>query len=94
MEKLSKSNGNRRYRKVLIEILVNFQKAIDRRVGSGILINAGEVGLLVRSFKEVGIGERLSIVALSSENFGLKSLLQSRRLFGKMPTYGMIGKES
>jgi len=61
MIKLSDPKEKRRYPRVLISMPLNFRMAEDSNQSAGLVINASEVGLLIQTFKDMPIGEKIAI---------------------------------
>jgi len=51
----------RRHPRVLINMPLNFKMAEDSNQSTGLVINASETGLLIRTFKDMPIGGKIAI---------------------------------
>ncbi len=61
MNKSSDPKEKRKYPRVLINMPLDFKMTEDSNQSTGLVINASEAGLLIQTFKEMPIGQRLTI---------------------------------
>jgi len=67
MNKPSDPKEKRKYPRVLINMPLDFKMTEDSNQRTGLVINASEAGLLIQTFKDMPIGQRLTIEVSSPE---------------------------
>jgi hypothetical protein len=67
MNKPSDPKEKRKYPRVLINMPLSFKITEDSNHSAGLVINASEAGLLIQTFKDMPIGQRIAIEVSSSK---------------------------
>jgi len=64
----------RGYPRILVNVPVDFNRIDKSKGSSGLVMNASETGLMIQSFKDLSIGERIRIEVLFLKELEMMSL--------------------